>query len=60
MRIAIVNNGSEQPERLMRLVSGEDVKVFDRIDAKNVDVNAFDVVILSGASQYPVVYNTER
>lgn len=57
MKIALINNGTAEPEKLLALLSGHDVRVFNSTKAGDVDTSQFEVLILSGSSKFPIMGN---
>lgn len=60
MKVAIVNNGTGVPKKILELVKNHEVEVFDIQSASTLDTNGFDFLILSGSSQLPIEYSKER
>lgn len=60
MRVAIVNNGTKEPEKLLALTAGHDVITYDFEQARDVLRGNFDLVILSGSSHMSVMNNLDR
>ena len=60
MRVAIVNNGATEPANILNLLGGNDTKVFAYSDTAQIDTDKFDLLVLSGSSQFPVVYNQDK
>lgn len=60
MRALVVNNGSGEPSAVCDLLKGYDIDVRDREKLEEVDANAFDLTVLTGSSQDPIVYNKEK
>lgn len=59
MKIAVVNNANSYPQNILRLI-GQEAEVFNFDKADEIDVNDFDLLILSGSSQFPIEYNKEK
>ena len=60
MRVAIINNGVSHPTRIISLLKDAEVKVFDFSQSKEVLSSKFDFIILTGSSQFPIIYNEEK
>ncbi|MBI4121241.1 MAG: hypothetical protein HY457_03230, partial [Parcubacteria group bacterium] len=60
MRVAIVNNGISAPTNILRLLGKETVTVFNFSETDKIQNADFDLLILSGSSQFPIVYNREK
>lgn len=60
MRVAIINNSDEPPKNIVSLLEGHHSVVFDYSEAKRILQGSFDVIILSGSSQFPIIYNREK
>lgn len=60
MHAAIINNGSTEPTNILRLLEGNEVVVFSYADAKKANADDFDLLVLSGGSQFPIEYNKEK
>lgn len=59
MRVAIVNNGAKIPQKILDLVAGES-QVFDYSEAANINLENFDLLILSGGSQFFIENSKEK
>ena len=55
MKVALINNGSHSPEKLLVLLRGHEVTVLDPKNAQGVE--GYDLVILSGSSRFPITEN---
>ena len=60
MRVALVNNGTKEPSKVRDLLSGHEVIEFSIEEADEVLGGAFDLIVLSGSSRFPIVYNLEQ
>lgn len=60
MRVAIVNNSDEPPKNIVSLLEGHHSVVFDYSEANQILRESFDLIILSGSSQFPIIYNREK
>ncbi len=59
MRVALINNGIKAPQKLLELLAGHEVQVFDSAQASEVESSAFDLMVLSGSSRFPIMGNEE-
>lgn len=57
MKVALVNNGTKEPEKLLSLLRQHDVVVFNSSDIAVVKPGDFDVIVLSGSSRFPITEN---
>ncbi len=55
MKVALVNNGSHAPEKLLALLKGHEVVVYDT--AHLHEVGDADLIVLSGSSKFPITEN---
>lgn len=60
MRIAIVNNGTKEPEKLLALTADHEVATYGFERAGDVLRGNYDVVLLSGSSHMSVMNNLDR
>ncbi len=60
MRAAIINNGASSPDKILSLLDGASCEVVGYADIAKLCTDDFDVLVLSGSSQFPVVYNREK
>ena len=60
MRVAVVNNATIEPKRILSLLKEDEVEVFDYSQSKNIFREKFDLLILSGSSQFPIEYNKDK
>ncbi len=54
MRVALVNNGTKEPEKLLVLLSAHNVVVFDSSEVSTLGSKDFDLMVLSGSSRFPI------
>lgn len=59
MHIALVNNGTKEPEKLRTLLSGHHIEEFSLENAADALRGTHDLVVLSGSSRFPIAYNLE-
>ncbi len=59
MRVAIVNNSGIPLENILNLIQS-DAEVFGWQSVSLLDTQNFDLLILSGSSQFPIEYNREK
>lgn len=59
MRVALINNGTVEPERLRALLEGHLITEYSLEKASDALCGTFDLVILSGSSRFPIAYNLE-
>ena len=57
MKVALVNNSTKEPERLLLLLSGHAVQVFDSSKVRELDPKDFDLIVLSSSSRFPITEN---
>ena len=57
MRVALVNNGTKEPERLLLLLASHSVQVFNPSKVRELDQKDFDLIVLSGSSRFPITEN---
>lgn len=57
MRVALVNNGTKEPQKLLDLLHGHDVRVFDSSQVPTLTTSEFDLIVLSGSSRFPITEN---
>jgi GMP synthase-like glutamine amidotransferase len=57
MRIALINNGTKKPENLLALLSEHEVTVCDQSQVSVLKPEAFDLIVLSGSSKFPITEN---
>ncbi len=57
MRVALVNNGTKKPEKLLQLLRDHTVTVFDTSNALDITEDDFDLIVLSGSSRFPIDKN---
>lgn len=55
MKVALVNNGSHAPEKLLTILKGHEVTVYDTAHLREMG-NA-DLIVLSGSSTFPITEN---
>ena len=60
MHVAIVNNASSTPDNIIRLLGENSHEVFDYSQADKIDSTRFDLLILTGGSQFPIVSNIDK
>ena len=60
MRVAVVNNATIEPKRILSLLKEDEEEVFDYSQSKNIFREKFDLLILSGSSQFPIEYNKDK
>ena len=66
MNVAIVNNGSGYPQRIVDLLLGQildttvDIVVFDWSETSSINLNNTDLLLLSGSNQMPIAFNKEK
>ncbi|MDB5245491.1 MAG: synthase, small subunit [Parcubacteria group bacterium] len=59
MNIALINNGTKEPGKLLSLLAGHDIKMFTLERANEALAGTYDLVVLSGSSRFPIAYNLE-
>lgn len=59
MRIALINNGTNEPRSLLNLLTGNDVTEFSLEDAGSAFCGKYDLFVLSGSSRFPIMYNLD-
>lgn len=59
MRIALVNNGTKEPDLLYDLLAGNEIATYASEDALGVLAASHDLIVLSGSSRYPIVYHLD-
>lgn len=59
MNVAIINNGTKEPAKLLALLAGHDVKGFPLERASDALCQVFDLIVLSGSSRFPIAYNLD-
>lgn len=59
MKVALINNGTNEPEKLLALLAGHEVTEYPLEQASDALCAAFDLVILSGSSRLPIAYNLD-
>lgn len=57
MRVALVNNGTKEPQKLLDLLHGHYVRVFDSSQVPTISASEFDLIVLSGSSRFPITEN---
>lgn len=57
MKVALVNNGIKEPERLLSLLSQHEVQVIASSKIREIDAKFFDLIVLSGSSRFPITEN---
>ncbi len=60
MRVALVNNGTAEPQKILDLLKNDSVDIFDFSKSAEIDLDKYDFLILSGSSQFPIVGNKEK
>lgn len=60
MRVAVVNNGASVPEKILSLLGENPSTIFTYSEVSNIRSGDFDLVVLSGSSQFPITYNQEK
>lgn len=60
MQIAVVDNGTLEPKKILELLQGATVTVFKLEDADSILEHEFDLIVLSGSSRFPIVYNLDK
>ena len=60
MHVAIVNNSAFSPDNIISLLKENTYEIFDYSRANEIDCKKFDLLILSGSSQFPVEFNKEK
>lgn len=60
MRVGVINNGEKEPQNILALLTDHEVKVFDYTEAGQVDTADFNFLVLSGSSQFPVMYHQDK
>lgn len=59
MKVLLIDNGTTLLNALRRLIPNDEVvKRFDLLN--NVEINDFDIIVLSGSSVYPIIGNEEK
>jgi GMP synthase (glutamine-hydrolysing) len=59
MHVALINNGTKEPEKLLALLTNDTVDQFPLERADEALCGTYDLVILSGSSRFPILYNLE-
>lgn len=59
MRVALVNNGTKEPQKLLELLSGNEVSVYETGRAAEALDGEWDLIVLSGSSRLSVLYNLD-
>jgi GMP synthase (glutamine-hydrolysing) len=59
MKVALINNGTVSPEKLYALLVGHDITEYTLENADKALSGVFDLVVLSGSSRFPIMYNLE-
>lgn len=61
MNILIINNGQKEPTKILELISAHTSTVFELSDGLvAIDTTNFDLIILTGSSQFPIPYSREH
>ncbi len=60
MRVAIINNGASKPEKLISLLKNASCEVFGYSQVDKINQDSFDLLVLSGSSQFPVKWHKEE
>ena len=60
MRVAVINNGTSEPQKLLDLLKEASCEVFNYPEAGTIDTSTFDLLVLSGSSQFPIVHHEEK
>lgn len=55
MKILIVDNGAKYIKKLVKLLSSYDVNLISRSELRDRFDEGYDVIILSGGSEYPII-----
>lgn len=59
MNVALINNGTKEPEKLLALLANDTVDQYPLERASEALCGTYDLVILSGSSRFPILYNLE-
>ena len=59
MRVAIINNGTKEPEKLRTLLASHEITEFQLEEAADALSAPFDLIVLSGSSRFPIAYNLD-
>ncbi|MDQ1299347.1 MAG: hypothetical protein QG636_15 [Patescibacteria group bacterium] len=59
MNVALINNGTREPEKLLALLANDTVDQFPLEQTNKALCETYDLVILSGSSRFPILYNLE-
>ncbi|MES2931768.1 MAG: gamma-glutamyl-gamma-aminobutyrate hydrolase family protein [Patescibacteria group bacterium] len=59
MHVALINNGTKEPEKLLALLAHDTVDQYPLERADEALCGTYDLVILSGSSRFPILYNLE-
>ena len=57
MKVALVNNGTKKPQKLLDLLHAHEVRVFDSSEIALLKPADFDLFVLSGSSRFPITDN---
>lgn len=57
MRVAFVNNGTKEPEKLFQLLRNHEVVSFGPNKSLEIFEDDFDLIVLSGSSRFPITKN---
>lgn len=60
MRVALVNNATNEPEKLLSLLADYEVTTFEMAEAEEILKGSFDLIVLSGSSAFPIMYNLDK
>jgi len=60
MRVALVNNGTKNSEKLHALLNRYEVVDYSIDDADQILSKQFDLIVLSGSSRFPIAYNLDQ
>ncbi len=60
MHVAIINNGASKPEKLISLLKNASCEVFGYSQVDKINQDSFDLLVLSGSSQFPVKWHKEE
>lgn len=59
MRVALIENGTSEPFKLLEILKEHEVSVITLEDSLKALDHDFDLIILSGSSRFPIAYNLD-
>lgn len=59
MRVALINNGTKEPEALLTFLAGHSITEYALEHAREALSGPHDLVVLSGSSRFPIAYNLD-